>query len=260
MLQNPIYRGVSFRHCWIKKGKSFVFDSDNPDAIWVEDAHEAIVSQSLWDEAHRQLALRKTKTHIDVHLLTGILICPLCRNTFRVTTSNDGRGHKNTYYFCNSKRRRINEFGEPRRTASACSMRWLPLDQTDRLVWDGFVRLISSPEMVEQYLTSAEAEKRRSRLRGEIVHLVESAAKIEAMMSRAREKLLTEILTDGEYLKERERLDTQLTGIQKRLLLKRADFKSASQEAGRRWPTPLAKVWTSTARLGLRCPQNCIPQ
>jgi len=228
-----MYRGVSYRQCWLKKGKQFVFEPENPAAIWVEDAHEAIVSRELWDEVHRQLPYRKGKTHIDVHMLTGILVCPLCGNSFRVTTSDDGRGHRNTYYFCRSKRKQVNEYGEARRTASACSMRWLPLERTDKLVWDAFLRLITSPEMVEQYLASAEVEKQRSRLQAEIAHLEESAAQIESMMSRAREKLLTEILTDGEYLRERERLHAQLTGIQKRLVLKKVEFKSTRKEAGR---------------------------
>ncbi len=49
--------------------------------------------------------------------------------------------------------------------------------------------------------------------------------------ARAREKLLTEILTDGEYLKER--LETQFRGIQLRLAAKRAELKSTSKDAAR---------------------------
>jgi site-specific DNA recombinase len=242
MLRNPIYLGVSYRHCWIKQGKTHVFDPTNPEAIWVENAHEPIVSQEQWDAAHGQLARRKTETHTDVHMLTGILVCPLCGNGFRVTSSNDQRGHKNTYYYCNSKRNVVNEFGEQKRTASACSMRWLPLEKTDLQIWGAFVVLISSPQMIEQYLASAGAEKHRKRLRDEISRLEESAAKIETMMSRAREKLLTEILTDGEYLKERERLDTQLHGTQKRLLTKQTELKSTSKDAARQVIQSLAML------------------
>ena len=53
------------------------------------------------------------------------------------------------------------------------------------------------------------------------------------MMARAREKLLTEILTDGEYLKERERLDAKLRGIQKRATKSRGELKSTSKDAAR---------------------------
>jgi len=228
-----MYRGVSYRNCYIKRGAQFVFEPDNPNAIWVEDAHEPIVPRELWDAAHRQMQRLQTRTHTVPHMLSGLLVCPSCGNTFNATTSRDGRGHQNTYYFCRTKRQVKDEYGNYRRTGRACPSRWLPLAKTDRLVWDAFLRLISAPEMVEQYLASTEAEKRRVRLRDTITHLEESATQIEAMMSRAREKLLTEILTDGEYLREREKLDTQLVGIQKRLTLERAALKSASTEAGR---------------------------
>lgn len=46
LLMNPIYLGVAYRNCWIKKGRSFAFDRTNPKAIWVEHAHEPIISRS----------------------------------------------------------------------------------------------------------------------------------------------------------------------------------------------------------------------
>ena len=230
-LGNPIYLGVSYRHCWLKKGSSFVFEPENPDAIWVENAHEPTITQELWDAAHRQIKLLTNAKHTEIHMLTGILKCAVCGNTYNVTTSKDRRGNANTYYFCKSKRQVKDEYGNFQRTANACRSKWLPLGKTDKLVWDAFVRLICSPDIVEQFLASASAEKKRSRLRSEIEDLERSAVKIEDMMARAREKLLTEILTDGEYLRERERLATQIKGITTRLVTKRSEWTSSSKDA-----------------------------
>jgi len=231
ILHNPIYRGVSYRSCWVKRGKSYVFDPDNPKAIWVEDAHEKIVTQELWEAAHRQVAKLTAKRNTNLHMLTGLLVCPLCGNTFGFEVSKDRHGNRNAYYVCRSKRGKTDEFGRRRRAGDACPARYLPLEKTDKLVWDAFVRLISSPEMVEQYLSSSDAEKRRRRLEGEIRQLEREAARIDDMMARARRKMLEEILTDGEYLKERERLETQLKGIQRRQQTKETELKSSSKNA-----------------------------
>lgn len=237
ILNNPIYLGVSYRNCWIKRGKSLVFETNkiiNPKVIWIEGAHEPIVTQELWDAAHARIKSLRSQKHNQIHMLTGLLVCPICGNTFTVTTSNDGRGNKNSYYFCRTKRQISDEFGNMRRNAKGCSSRWLPLEKTDRFVWDAFIRLITSPDMVEIYIASAEVEKRRMRLREKIDNFQNEASKVETQMSRAREKLLTEILTDGEYLKERERLETQLRGFQKRLIESQNELKSTSKDAARR--------------------------
>ena len=233
ILKNPLYLGVSFRSCWIKSGKSYVFEPDNPNGIWVAGAHEPVVTQELWDAASARVKSLRNQKHNQIHMLTGLLVCPVCGNTFTVTTSRGGRGNSNTYYYCRTKRQKKDEYGNLRRDAKACSSRWLPLENTDKLVWDAFIRLISSPQMVERYIASAKVEKRRTRLRGQIANLEEEAAKVESMMARAREKLLTEILTDGEYLKERERLETQLRGIQKRAINSQGELKSTSKDAAR---------------------------
>jgi site-specific DNA recombinase len=243
ILANPLYIGVSFRNCWIRRGKSFVFEPDpnkNPAVIWVENAHQPIVPRELWHAVQRLNQQARPRTHSVPHLLTGLLICPVCGNTYNTTISRDGRGHENNYYFCRSKRQLRDEYGGYRRTGRACKSRWLRLEETDRRIWDAFVRLISGPEMVEQYLASAEAEKRQARLREEIAQLEETVERIDNMLARARQKLLTEILTDGEYLCERERLDTELQGLQKRVLAKRRQLQSAGGAAVRQVVQQLA--------------------
>ena len=255
ILNNPIYLGVSFRSCWVKSGRSFVFAPDkktNPNAIWVEGAHEPIVTHELWDAAHARTKGLRNQKHNQIHMLTGLLVCPVCGNTFTVTTSTDNDGKtKRSYYFCRTKRQMKDEYGNLRRNAKACSSRWLPLEKTDKFVWDAFIRLISSPQMVERYIASAGVEKRRARLRGQIASLEEEAVKVEAMMARAREKLLTEILTDGEYLKERERLETQLRGIQKRATKSRGELKSTSKDAARQVIDNLAVLKLGDKKLSL---------
>lgn len=57
-IDNPIYLGVSYRNCWVRKGATHVFDPHNPKAIWVENAHEPLVSRELWDAAQRQVESR----------------------------------------------------------------------------------------------------------------------------------------------------------------------------------------------------------
>ncbi|MDM8004611.1 MAG: recombinase family protein [Phycisphaerae bacterium] len=232
ILDNPLYLGVSFHRCWVTRGKSLVFDRTNPKAVWIENAHEAIISQELWDAAHRQLDAQHYRRSLNQYMLTGIMICPHCGSTLNATSSGGNRGPRYAYYFCASKRQKPDEWGRRQRTGTACPSGWWRADRTDRMVWEAFIKLISSPDMVEQLLSSVDAEKKRERLRALIRDLTTEAEQIETMKARAREKLLAEILTDGEYLKERERLQTQLEGTAKRLATAKVELKVCSKEAG----------------------------
>lgn len=229
LLLNPIYLGVAYRNCWVRKGKSFVFDRTNRRAIWVESAHEAIISPELWEAAHRQMSRRQKATHVHVHMLTGLLVCPQCGNTFKSEASHDD-GWSRQYYVCNTKVGTRDAVGRRQRAGGACSMPWLPLQKTDQLVWDAFVRLVTSPEMIDHYLASAPATQRRTALRAEVDRLQRAAAEVEAKLGRAREKLLSEILTDGEYLAERERLSAELSGLRRQIQEKVVGLQSMSGE------------------------------
>ena len=124
ILHNPIYIGVSYRKCWVKKGKTHTFDRYNPDAIWVENAHEPIVDQTLWDAAHKQLESRRVQRQQPAHMLTGILRCPLCGSTYRAESSRTRSGSSKPYYVCQSKRAPVDEFGGRKRQGDACSAKW----------------------------------------------------------------------------------------------------------------------------------------
>lgn len=235
ILDNPIYLGVSYHRCYVKKGKTYIFDRTNPNAVYLENAHEAVVDRELWDAAHRQLDAQHCPHSLNQYMLSGIMICPSCGTTVNVTTSGGGKKHRgknHAYYFCSSKRQKPDEWGRKQRSGQACPSKWWRADKTDRLVWDGFITLISSPAMVEQLLSSIDAERKRDRLRTTIRDLNSEAEQIEGRKARAREKLLSEILTDGEYLQERERLQTQLDGIARRLGAAKAELKVCSKEAG----------------------------
>ena len=230
LLSNPIYLGVSYRNCWVKKSKQFVFDRANPKAIWIEDAHEAIVTPEVWEAAHRQLARRQAATHIHLHMLTGVLVCRHCGNSFGTTTSAVRPGAYRRYYECNTKRGPFDPVGRRKRSGKSCPSKWLRQDETDRLVWDAFVRLITSPEMIQRYLDSAPATKRRAALKDDIAHLTAQVAKIEQKLACAREKLLVEVLTDGEYLTVREHAAAELDGRRRRLAERNAELESMSGE------------------------------
>lgn len=231
ILSNPIYLGVSYRHCWRRQGKSFVFDRSNPDAIWIDDAHEAIVTPELWEAAHRQMSLKRSHTHLHLHMLTGLLRCPHCDESYVTTTSQDQKdGPIRRYYMCRTKLGSKNAVGGRRRTGRACPSRWLKVEETDKIVWDAFVALVTSPEMIERYLESTPATQRRAGLRAEITQLQQAAGKVEQRLAKAREKLLSEVLTDGEYLSVREQLTGELGGIQRHIAQKSAELRSMSGE------------------------------
>lgn len=233
ILNNPIYLGVSYRNCWVKKGNTLVFDPNNPKAIWIEDAHEAVVDQALWNAAHQQLESRAAHKKTPAHMLTGVLRCPMCGSGYHVNGGEDRYGTLKQYYICGSKRSPADVFGYRKRTGAACPSKYLPREQADPMMWNALVNLISRPDMVQQYLERGGTTARRERLDQEIADLRKQRSIRERKISLAREKLLTEVFTDGEYLTVKNQLEEEIRKLDRQIQQKEAESETCSADAAK---------------------------
>lgn len=110
VITNPIYKGMiryNVRENWSEKRRKGI----NKNPIEVEGAHEAIISQELWDKVQ---VLYDKKSHKPKRVfdgtfpLTGLLKCPVCGSsmvagrTRKQLKSGDYSYHR--YYFCGAWR------------------------------------------------------------------------------------------------------------------------------------------------------------
>ena len=231
ILNNPIYLGVSYRNCWVRRGKSEVFDPHNPKAIWIENAHEPLATQALWDAAHEQVKARAAQKKMPAYMLTGILRCPLCGSGVFGTGCWDRNRAVKQYYVCGSKRNKTDIFGRRKRNGAACSCRYLPRAKTDRLMWEALVDLVSRPDIILEYLESGGSTVRRERLVEEVAALRKQRAFRERKINVAREKLLTEVFTDGEYLTVKNQLENEIRTLDHQVQVKETEAETCSAEA-----------------------------
>ncbi len=242
MLKNPLYYGVSYRHCWVRKGASFVFDRSNPNAIWIENAHDPIVSRELFEAARQQIEKRVAQRGTLVHMLTGVLCCPVCGSPVRC----DGKTGRQ-YYLCCRKRNVADVFGRRCRSGGACTAKYLRLDETDRLMWDGLVRAVADPDLVADYLQKERAENLEVRIKRELSLLEKERHDLDRKVTIAREKLLTEVLTDAEYLSVKKTTDSRIRKLDRQIDNKRHEAATTSVDLAKRVLSDLA-----TLRLGER--------
>ncbi|MCH7706333.1 MAG: recombinase family protein, partial [Chloroflexi bacterium] len=144
LLSNPIYKGVAYRNCWVRRGPSFVFDPSNEKAIWIKNAHEPIVDAGLFDRVQEQLAARACRG-VSRHMLTGLMRCPACKGGYRSETSRRRDGTSAPYYVCSGKREPADVFGKRKRNAARCQSKWQPGDATDSRMWAALVGILAQP-------------------------------------------------------------------------------------------------------------------
>ena len=170
LLRNPAYIGMHASHAWIAENgtRTFRFDLQNPDAIVVEDAHEPIVSRELWDAAQSRPKAPRTSRP---NMLTGRL--------WVNGAYYSGDTCRSKSFYCDRQRRS----GKP----------WLPVVETDALIWRAFTSLAASPKYVAAMIHAA--QNRRSS--GQIVADVERKKAEIAKLSKRLDRLV-DIFADGD--------------------------------------------------------------
>lgn len=115
ILDNPVYAGkIAYgrrKKEKIKGTKNSYHTVESKDYILEEGKHEAIISEELWNKVR----IKREKTGIrclpltgknQVHLLSGVLKCPVCGRTMNTNKNNwkNDRGYYHYYYTCHYSR------------------------------------------------------------------------------------------------------------------------------------------------------------
>lgn len=105
MMENGVYLG----HLISGKRRKASFKSKRevkqPEEKWivVENTHEPIISQELWDEAHKKLESRKrTSKSGFVNIFAGLLKCDKCGYALGIANASN----RDNYYCCNTYKKK----------------------------------------------------------------------------------------------------------------------------------------------------------
>ncbi len=175
IITNPVYIGTHISNAWVlvnPETRTFKFMPENPRAIVVENAHEAIVSREVWAKVHSR---PKPARSARPHLLTKLLWLNGAR-------ARGDRTHGKRYYCAHGQ-----GHGYP----------WLEVDHVNETVWEALIEAVTRPELLEALLAEAGADDRRGELEDRLRRSEAAAAKLRARIDR-----LVEMRADGEVTRE----------------------------------------------------------
>ena len=114
IIQNPVYSGkISYGRRWTEKvhgTRNEYRQVKKDDYLLVDGLHEALVSEEVWEQAHVKVAAQAKKyekvnrdKREKIHLLSGILKCPVCGagmyGNKSIKKRKDGSNYKDFYYY-----------------------------------------------------------------------------------------------------------------------------------------------------------------
>ena len=203
-IRNPLYYG-----------KIFIAKFQDEEAHLVQGQHEPLVSKELFDKVQLVLSGNKrierpnTKILSDINLpLRGFLVCPNCSRNLTGSASK-GRTNHYYYYHCVSscgfrqKAELANDIFEK-------SMRQFALNGTSQIVkkllLDNYKKFVKNPF----------DEKKQ---------IAQDIDKLNARLSVARNKLLSEIIDDEEYLEIKDECRKRIESLEGQLSKDGSDAK-----------------------------------
>lgn len=196
-IRNPIY-------C----GKVFVPKHKDEEACFVEGQHEPLISEELFDRVQEILDGKKrpqrpnTKITVQENFpLRGFLTCPNCGKTLTASASR-GRNNRYYYYHCNS----------------ICGFRERA-EIVNKVFEDGLMTLeMNTP--VKKYLKKLLTENYQNFISDPLKEKKKISDEIDTLnnkLSFARNKFLSEIIDDDEYLEIKRECKEQISKLEENL-------------------------------------------
>jgi len=146
ILRNPSYKGIlvhqKFKPYYTKENKKRWYDDETFTQI--PGAHEPLISESTFDMIQERLRDNRgrRRTLLSVQLLTGLLDCPLCHNSFKVGGTSRGKWRR-WVYRCKTRHTHWSD-----KTKPDCAMKVLPRDDYNDKVWKALQEIARRPDLI----------------------------------------------------------------------------------------------------------------
>jgi len=155
ILKNPAYKGTlvyqKFKPYYTTANKRRWYD----DKVFTEipNAHPALISKETFELIQGQLKNNrgKRRTFYSLQLLTNLLECPLCHNTFKVGSTSNGKW-KRWIYRCKTKYAHWFNKDKP-----DCPMKVLPIEEYNDKVWRALQETAKRPDLIKKALEESRA-------------------------------------------------------------------------------------------------------
>nr|BDD44717.1 serine recombinase [bacterium] len=226
ILKNPVYKGELVRKKYVKTEKR----GETGQPIWrknrefltAKGGHEPLISAPAWDQIQNRLAQNRNKDRLayNLQLLTNLLECSVCGNTFKVGSTGT-TGYRKWVYRCKTKYAWWFD-----KTKPDCAMRTFGLDEYNRKVWQKVQEVARKPEVIKRALARSSKPHvknlalHREELAGINKELDGYAESKDRAVSFGVKGILSEEELQGQLLKlseERESLVARKKDVQNRI-------------------------------------------
>jgi len=216
ILRNPAYRGVlvyqKFKPYYTKANKKRWYDDKS--FTQVPGAHEPLISESTFDLIQERLKRNRShgRTMLSVQLLTGLLECPLCHNSFKVGSTSQGKWRR-WVYRCKTRYAHWFDKAKP-----DCSMRTLPLDEYNEKVWKGLQEIARRPDLIIKALEgSGKGRTEQMRIyQDELQRIEHKLVEFESYKENAVSLRVRNKINEEEFCRQMDSLEQEFKNLSQR--------------------------------------------
>jgi site-specific DNA recombinase len=213
ILTNTAYKGIiySMMHKSTKTGLSTRKIEKRPESEWIPIQVPAIISETTWQAAQKQLLANKTFAKRNLkfnHLLNGLVYCAHCGK--KMTVKHSGKSmNPISYYVClaQSSTSYLSLNGE------RCTARRVPTALLDELIWDKLCELAEAPQLIAQYTQNISTPFTSTDLRTTLSRLNDNEKKISTQRDTIVRWYRQQIIGDTEAEKQLDEINNQLMTI-----------------------------------------------
>ena len=218
ILKNPVYCGkIAYGRRKTEKvhgtrNQYHLVEQEN--YLLVDGIHEPIVSEELWQAAQVKMLAQARKyekvnppSNTHVHLLSGILKCPICGTGLygnkSVKYKRDGSKYKDFYYYACKHRRMLD--------GHKCTYKkQIQEEVLDDAVAEVIIKLVSNPDFASMMQKKINMKVDTSALEQEIANYEKQLRQLYAVKSKLMEEIDSLDPDDRHYIKRKADLDDRL--------------------------------------------------
>ena len=214
MMENQTYLG----HTINGRKRKISFKSKRmlkqPEEKWivVENTHPPIISEQLWDDAHKRLSSRKRVNKLgDTHIFAGLVKCDKCG--YALSYSNQ-KNHSE-YFCCNTYKKKGKD---------VCSIHYIPYADLYDIVLADIRSHISKAQRNQETFTKSvlkklgnSSEKNKEHLKNEIAAAEKRIRELNDRFDKLYEDRLDGIISDSKFKELSSRCEDEQIKIKARL-------------------------------------------
>ena len=225
ILSNPVYLGhsVHYRQTNISFRNKKKVHRPEEDWYTVENTHEPIISQELWDAAQAHIQSRKRPTKQgEVNIFAGLIKCADCGRSLSYSHRVSKNGKERKYYFCSTYR----QYGKGRcsihyikyedlyETVKAALQMYGTIAKADK---EALVTTLTKKSVGQREKGIAQAKKELSAAEKQQKKLDKTFAKLydDRVSGKVTERNF--IMLSERYQNEQAELDTKIAGLKAKI-------------------------------------------